>query len=314
MSARNLTYCPTVFYSLYPNPYTLNFAFPAKERDAETGLSVTSLRSVSSSSLNQTRTSSVWYSLVRRFGARYYSSDLSIWLSVDPMSDKYPSMSPYVYCVDNPVKLVDPNGEENLPALMWARANMSNKGIPSTYNNPYFGGSDNRWTYKKGTIPSRTVCYESCFMAYMNSTEKVVSHLKQTGFASPAGGFWGRSSKYGGMNWFKNGDGTDRSFVTDITKGELGDIVFMGESGEMQGHAVLLNGLPEFATDEDGNVGYNTIILNTLSTSSDSDPDNYGERVFTFEKQKDGSWRQKDGAEYIFRGYGQLNADFSKEE
>ena len=28
------------------------------------------------------------------------------------MSDKYPSLSPYVYCANNPVKLVDPNGEE----------------------------------------------------------------------------------------------------------------------------------------------------------------------------------------------------------
>ena len=28
------------------------------------------------------------------------------------MADKYPSLSPYVYCADNPVKLVDPNGEE----------------------------------------------------------------------------------------------------------------------------------------------------------------------------------------------------------
>jgi RNA binding exosome subunit len=27
------------------------------------------------------------------------------------MSDKYPSLSPYTYCADNPVKLVDPNGE-----------------------------------------------------------------------------------------------------------------------------------------------------------------------------------------------------------
>ena len=61
-------------------------SFSAKERDVETGLSY--------------------------FGARYYSSDLSIWLSVDPMSDKYPSLSPYVYCADNPVKCVDPNGEE----------------------------------------------------------------------------------------------------------------------------------------------------------------------------------------------------------
>ena len=59
--------------------------FSAKEKDTETGYSY--------------------------FGSRYYNSDLSIWLSVDPMADKYPSMSPYVYCADNPVKLVDPNGE-----------------------------------------------------------------------------------------------------------------------------------------------------------------------------------------------------------
>ena len=62
------------------------FTFSAKERDSETGFSY--------------------------FGSRYYSSDLSIWLSVDPMSDKYPSLSPYVYCANNPVKLVDPNGGE----------------------------------------------------------------------------------------------------------------------------------------------------------------------------------------------------------
>ena len=44
--------------------------------------------------------------------ARYYNSDLSIWISVDPLSDKYPNLSPYTYCADNPVKLVDPNGRE----------------------------------------------------------------------------------------------------------------------------------------------------------------------------------------------------------
>ena len=64
------------------------YTFSAKERDSETGLSY--------------------------FGSRYYSSDLSIWLSVDPMSDKYASLSPYVYCADNPIKLVDPNGEDTV--------------------------------------------------------------------------------------------------------------------------------------------------------------------------------------------------------
>jgi RHS repeat-associated protein len=47
------------------------------------------------------------------YGARYYWSEvLTGWLSVDPMADKYPSISPYAYCVWNPVKLVDPDGRD----------------------------------------------------------------------------------------------------------------------------------------------------------------------------------------------------------
>ena len=64
----------------------VRYTFSAKEKDSETGLSY--------------------------FGSRYYSSDLSVWLSVDPMSDKYPYQSGYVYCGNNPIKVVDPNGED----------------------------------------------------------------------------------------------------------------------------------------------------------------------------------------------------------
>ncbi|MBQ3946158.1 MAG: hypothetical protein II670_11205 [Alphaproteobacteria bacterium] len=47
------------------------------------------------------------------FGARYMDHELmTMWLSVDPMADKYPSISPYAYCAWNPVKLVDPEGRE----------------------------------------------------------------------------------------------------------------------------------------------------------------------------------------------------------
>ena len=49
------------------------------------------------------------------YGARYYTDRLSIWLSVDPLSDKYPHLSPYAYCADNPVMLVDPDGMETEP-------------------------------------------------------------------------------------------------------------------------------------------------------------------------------------------------------
>ena len=45
------------------------------------------------------------------FGARYMDHELTaMWLSVDPMADKYPSISPYAYCAWNPVRLVDPDG------------------------------------------------------------------------------------------------------------------------------------------------------------------------------------------------------------
>ena len=37
---------------------------------------------------------------------------MTMWLSVDPMADKYPSISPYAYCAWNPIKLVDPDGKD----------------------------------------------------------------------------------------------------------------------------------------------------------------------------------------------------------
>jgi RHS repeat-associated protein len=48
-----------------------------------------------------------------------------MWLSVDPMSDKYPSMSPYNYCANNPVILVDPDG------LYWIAYDVDNNIVGS---------------------------------------------------------------------------------------------------------------------------------------------------------------------------------------
>lgn len=47
------------------------------------------------------------------FGARYMDHELmAMWLSVDPMVDKYPGISPYNYCNWNPVILIDPDGRD----------------------------------------------------------------------------------------------------------------------------------------------------------------------------------------------------------
>ena len=48
------------------------------------------------------------------YGARYYWSEvLTGWLSVDPMADKYPNISPYNYCHWNPIVMVDPDGMDD---------------------------------------------------------------------------------------------------------------------------------------------------------------------------------------------------------
>ncbi|MDD2622559.1 MAG: RHS repeat-associated core domain-containing protein, partial [Bacteroidales bacterium] len=43
------------------------------------------------------------------YSARYYAPPTFI--SRDPMFEKYPSISPYTYCSNNPVKLIDPDGK-----------------------------------------------------------------------------------------------------------------------------------------------------------------------------------------------------------
>jgi RHS repeat-associated protein len=45
------------------------------------------------------------------YGARYYNPRVSVWLSVDPLAEKYPSMSSYVYTGNNPVIYIDPDGK-----------------------------------------------------------------------------------------------------------------------------------------------------------------------------------------------------------
>ena len=95
--------------------YDERFKFTGKERDSETGYDY--------------------------FGARYYLSLLGIWLSPDPLLDKYPHISSYAYVENNPIKYIDPNGKEKYNFLnpngkdynlFWASENYVDN-IPSIH-------------------------------------------------------------------------------------------------------------------------------------------------------------------------------------
>ena len=46
------------------------------------------------------------------FGARMYSPSNMRWMTMDPLAEKYYSISPYAYCAGNPINMVDPDGSE----------------------------------------------------------------------------------------------------------------------------------------------------------------------------------------------------------
>ena len=164
---------PTANYSLL-TANSLTFTFSAKEKDFETGLSY--------------------------FGSRYYSSDLSIWLSVDPMSDKYASLSPYVYCADNPVKLVDPNGEEIV---------IECRGSQYRYE------KDGTLTHIKGAVlnerqQNRFVNKAKYSLDKINKTtegNRMISDLQNSGtqYTIKAGTSWYEKKEQNTITWAPNG-------------------------------------------------------------------------------------------------------------
>ncbi len=48
------------------------------------------------------------------YGARYYNPRVSQWLSVDPLAEKHPNESPYIYTSNNPIIYIDPDGREKI--------------------------------------------------------------------------------------------------------------------------------------------------------------------------------------------------------
>ena len=67
------------------------------------------------------------------YGGRWYDPAIGGWSSVDPLAEKYYSISPYVYCFDNPVNHIDPDGRDAEVSI--------NKGVMTIKSQIYIYGS-----------------------------------------------------------------------------------------------------------------------------------------------------------------------------
>ena len=130
-----------------PYGYDERYKFTGKERDAETGYDF--------------------------FGARFYWQ-AGTWLSVDPLADKYPNISPYAYAAWNPIKYVDPDGREIInkmdPMIDKSLHDAGNNIIDKRANRIFFvshGSSTVMFPYGQGEMNA------DAFVTYLSENSEV---------------------------------------------------------------------------------------------------------------------------------------------
>ena len=111
--SQHIEYVPfgEVFIEERNNTWNTPYLFNAKELDEETGL---------------------------YYYARYMDPKISMWLGVDPLMEKYPSVTGYCYTMDNPIRFIDPDGRDGM---------VTGNG---TETDPYIITA--KYFYKKGTL------------------------------------------------------------------------------------------------------------------------------------------------------------------
>jgi len=109
---QHIEYVPfgEVFVEERNNIWNTPYLFNAKEFDEETGL---------------------YY-----YGARYYDPKISLWISVDKLSEEDLKVSSYCYTDNNPIKYLDPDGNKK---HNWIKESTTNKqSLDTRYNNASF--------------------------------------------------------------------------------------------------------------------------------------------------------------------------------
>lgn len=130
--------------STNPSQSTLRYRFSGKE---VAGQSIAA--SPITSALTGTPTASVGTPYLD-FGARLYDSRSAAWLSQDLMAEKYYGIGPYTYCTNNPVKLIDPDGNSLLDYIKGLIRGFLTNIFPFIVDSRDIGGLDNIVDYNNG--------------------------------------------------------------------------------------------------------------------------------------------------------------------
>ena len=135
------------------------------------------------------------------------------WMSVDPLAESTPFLTPYHYVRNNPLYFIDPDGLKEIKAANYAKKNL----IGLTYGSGISGYPNSDWQIANS---SQVVCNEFVAIAY-----------REAGHSD----FPVRMDKQ--VSWFKD----NGWFTTDKNAGEIGDALFFGDvSTAGKRHVVLI--------------------------------------------------------------------------
>jgi len=180
--------------------YKERYTFTGKERDEETGYGY--------------------------FGARYMDHELmTSWLSVDPMSDKYPNISPYNYCMWNPIRLVDPNGMDTVISF------NQNEPKEETFK-AYYGKNYEKYYKEAQTKYKKNIRLTRHARQYDNSSD--IIHVFAHGLDDAFGNYTGK------MLWGNN-ESVDPYELRSILAGTQGSQVYQYNLEKKLGSVIMLH-------------------------------------------------------------------------
>lgn len=165
-----------VFIEERNNTWNTPYLFNAKELDEETGL---------------------YY-----YGARYYDPRTSLWLSTDPMESKYPNISTYAYCANNPIILIDIAGLEGEIADVLAEYKIFNA-LPQKIQNQIIKTVE-------------YVCGDECSF---NPSRIAIGIEKKVNLSATSGANVEASGAIGNVIFL---DGPDAGYAYDYYSGDIG--------------------------------------------------------------------------------------------